>query len=240
MDGGGISITGGLTINSGTGLVVTDKGLTVSTGGLKIGGSGATITGGLTINDSGMKIVGNLIVTGGVTLYTGGVGSNVWASTGATSVGAITSDRRLKDKISQIQNSLSKITSLRGVYFSWIHDEASGIIPPDNRRHIGLLAQDVQDIFPEAVDEIHDGKYLGVRYQYLVPVLIEAIREMDAKIANFEKIENLKQITRIKEETNDEENIFDIIQNLLQRQRDLENKFIQLKENCSCVEKLSV
>ena len=60
---------------------------------------------------------------------------------------------------------------------------------------IGVLAQDVQKVLPEIVDEIEGGKYLGVDYPALIPLLIEAIRELDDRTSllklNLETLEVL-------------------------------------------------
>ena len=53
----------------------------------------------------------------------------------------------------------------------------------DSRRHIGFLAQDVQSVVPEAVSEMHGERYLGIDYAALVPVLVGALQEMDARQA---------------------------------------------------------
>ncbi len=87
------------------------------------------------------------------------------------------SDRRLKRDIEPIVNALNKVTKLKGVYYKWVahadHRDA------DNRRHIGLIAQDVQHIVPEAVGQVLEGKMLGVDYEALVPLLIEALGELE-------------------------------------------------------------
>ena len=92
----------------------------------------------------------------------------------------MTSDLRLIKQIQPLSNSLAKINKLRGVYFSWKVDEISDL-SADEGRHIGVIAQDVQQVLPEVVSEINGGKYLGVDYTALIPVLLESIRELDIK-----------------------------------------------------------
>lgn len=70
------------------------------------------------------------------------------------------------------------MSRLNGVYFNWITNEPSGL-SYDRDRHIGLIAQEVQAVLPEAVSPVEDGKYLGVDYVSMIPVVIEAIRELD-------------------------------------------------------------
>ena len=52
---------------------------------------------------------------------------------------------------------------------------------------MGVIAQDVQKIFPELVSEIMDSDYLGVNYAQLIPVLVEAIRELDENYAQLDE-----------------------------------------------------
>jgi len=136
---------------------------------------GVHITGGLTIYSGGLWVEGQVTVTNGI----------------ISTVGITTSDERLKTDIVPLPNPLSKVTKLRGVYFSWVKDEPGGL-KFDDRRHVGVLAQDVQEVLPEIVDEINGGKYLGVDYPALIPLLIEAIRELDrtnAMMTAFEALE---------------------------------------------------
>lgn len=83
----------------------------------------------------GVSISGGLTVTGGFNV-TGPVHQ---------SQASQVSDRRLKTNIVPLSDPLLKITKLRGVYFKWIQDEASGL-SFDEDRHVGLIAQDVQQV----------------------------------------------------------------------------------------------
>jgi hypothetical protein len=87
------------------------------------------------------------------------------------------SDERLKENVLTIENALEKTISLRGV--SYIRKE-------NNQQSIGLIAQEVEKVIPEVVSENSDG-IKGVAYGNLVGILIEAIKELNAKI---EKLEN--------------------------------------------------
>jgi len=70
----------------------------------------------------------------------------------------------------------------------------------DDKRHIGVLAQDVQGVLPETVDEIAGGKYLGVDYPALIPLLIEAIKELNTRTSTMSQLEELMEIIRKHEE----------------------------------------
>jgi hypothetical protein len=97
----------------------------------------------------------------------------IFGSGNATLKGTLTqsSDERLKKNLKPIENSLERILSLDGIYYQWIDTNK------DQKRQIGLIAQNVQKEFPEAVLEGNDG-YLSVAYQNLVAPLIEAVKEL--------------------------------------------------------------
>jgi len=92
----------------------------------------------------------------------------------------INSDARLKDNIQPLGSTLNKLHQIEGKTYSFKKDE-------EHTPKIGVLAQEVQAVFPELVTEGGDG-ILSVNYQGLVPVLINAINEQDAKIAALEEM----------------------------------------------------
>ncbi|MFZ4770174.1 MAG: tail fiber domain-containing protein, partial [Ferruginibacter sp.] len=84
-----------------------------------------------------------------------------------------------------IQSPLQKLMLLNGVEYE-MKKEA---FPKNNfmpGRQIGLLAQNVEQVFPEAVSENADG-YKGVDYARLVPLLIESIKELSKQNADLQK-----------------------------------------------------
>jgi hypothetical protein len=86
------------------------------------------------------------------------------------------SDERLKDNIYPIDNSIDRVKAIEGVYFNWKDKE---------ERNVGVLAQQVEKVLPEVVSE--DGKgYLNVDYGGIVPLLLEAIKELEARITYLE------------------------------------------------------
>ena len=90
------------------------------------------------------------------------------------------SDRRLKDVKGVVENALEKVLQLNGVMFDWIAKE--GI--HENKGHdMGIIAQEVEKFFPEIVVTRANG-YKAVRYEKLVAVLIEAIKDLNNKIEN--------------------------------------------------------
>jgi len=181
---GGVAVGNtGLTVTSG-GVVVTNNGLSVTNGGLRVVNDGATVyAGGLRVNLGGLSVIGGAVISNGLTVY-----GDLYVS---SSITTFTSDRRLKRDIVPIDDPLAKINKLNGVYFKWIQDEPNGI-EFDTDRHVGMLAQEVQSVLPEVVMNIHGGKYLGVNYANMIPLVIEAIRELDklfvdGKISSEEK-----------------------------------------------------
>jgi len=90
------------------------------------------------------------------------------------------SDSRWKTNISPLSGSLQKISDLTGVNFEWRTEEFpnQGFGPG---RNIGLIAQDVERVFPEVVTQDKEG-YRFIAYDKLVPVLIEAVKEQQAFI----------------------------------------------------------
>lgn len=93
------------------------------------------------------------------------------------------SDERLKENVTTIQNALEKVSALRGVSYD---------LKEDKRAEIGVIAQEIEKIIPEVVQERPDG-YKGVHYGNLVGLLIEAIKEQQTQINDLkEEIKSLK------------------------------------------------
>jgi hypothetical protein len=93
------------------------------------------------------------------------------------------SDERFKKNITPIESALSKLLTIKGVEYEMRENEFEKMHFSKGRQ-IGLLAQNVEQVVPEAVQEI-DG-YKGVDYAKLVPLLIESIRELKEKITELE------------------------------------------------------
>jgi len=83
------------------------------------------------------------------------------------------SDNRLKSNIRTIDSALEKVCAMRGVYFN-----------KDGKESTGVVAQEIEKVLPEVV---HDGEYLSVAYGNIVGILIEAIKELQAKVDKLEK-----------------------------------------------------
>jgi len=91
------------------------------------------------------------------------------------------SDRGLKDDIQPIENPLEKMEKIGGYTFVW-NDKQNVYKGKD----IGVVAQEIQSVLPEIVATRANG-YLGVKYEKIVPLLIESIKELNKKIEHIEK-----------------------------------------------------
>ena len=102
------------------------------------------------------------------------VGVYLNGSTATTWTGQ--SDIRLKDIDSEIENAIDKVNKLRGVRFTWKSDETK-------KMQVGLIAQEVKEVLPEAVDfdETNEDYRMGVQYTDLIPLLVNAIKELSAQ-----------------------------------------------------------
>lgn len=86
------------------------------------------------------------------------------------------SDERLKENIYPIDNAVSRVGQIEGVYFDW---------KTGGDRQVGVIAQQVEKVLPEVVSK-DNNSYLSVDYSKLVPLLIEAINEQNSNIKDLE------------------------------------------------------
>jgi hypothetical protein len=101
----------------------------------------------------------------------------------------VASDRKLKENIVVIDGALDKIKQLNGVEFNW---------KKDGVKSAGVIAQDVEKVLPQAVKTIKDlnsdEEHKHVKYDQLSSILIEAIKELTAKLeestTRIETLEN--------------------------------------------------
>ncbi len=116
---------------------------------------------------------------------------------------AYSSDRRLKQNFKPIESALDKVNELNGLYFDWKTEVIDlGFTPDQMTDDIGLIAQDVQAVLPQAVkpapfDQTWDNDlnknvstsgedYITVQYERLVPLLVEAIKELSVRLTSLE------------------------------------------------------
>jgi hypothetical protein len=104
------------------------------------------------------------------------------------------SDFRFKKEVSQLSNVLDKLERIRGVSFEW-NETYESLGRSSGHREIGVIAQDVEAVFPELVTEWGDEGYKAVDYGRMAGVFIEAIKEL--KVENEllkQRIEDLETI----------------------------------------------
>lgn len=137
-------------------------------------------------NTTGGNISGNLSLSGTLNIGTGKVtydpsaGSPQFYVTGAVyATGNVTafSDERLKTNISTIEGALDLVNKMRGVRF----DDKEG------NKYVGMIAQEVQAVVPEAVMLHEESGYLALAYQNLVGVLVNAVNELTERVKKLEE-----------------------------------------------------
>ena len=120
--------------------------------------------------DSTSKTTGALIVGGGV-------GINNTLNVGGDVIAFASSDKRLKDNIKPIEGALDKVSKISGNTFDWNEEKQNTYKGKD----YGVIAQEIKDVMPELVDT-RDNGYLAVKYDKIVPLLIESIKELKKEI----------------------------------------------------------
>jgi hypothetical protein len=95
-----------------------------------------------------------------------------------------TSDRNLKENFVKISDALSKVESISGYEFDWKleHKHHHGFEGHD----VGVIAQEIESVLPEVVTT-RDSGFKGVKYEKIVPLLIEAIKELSAELKELKK-----------------------------------------------------
>ena len=170
-----LGLTAGTTINTTTGDLVLD-----SSNNKVHMTANAEVDGTLTV-DSGTnassKDTGALIITAG------GLGVEGNIHSGGDIVAFSSSDMTLKEDISPIEDALGLINSLSGNTFAWKPE--AGIFG-NSGMDTGIIAQEVEALNLPGISKRRGDGTLGVRYDRLIPVLIEAVKELSAKVNSLE------------------------------------------------------
>lgn len=112
------------------------------------------------------------------------------------------SDARVKQGVEPVDGALETVNQLQGVHYEWADDTTD--VTLDDERHVGFLAQDVERVLPEAVDEDGDG-WKGTVDDAFTPVLVEAIKEQQAVIdEQTDRVESQSETIERQRETVDE------------------------------------
>ena len=201
--------TGGITVGSG-GITATNQTVTATTftgnaatatlatnlnrsviagDGLNDGGSlnGQDITlnvgagDGISVNSTSVS-VNDTVVRTTLDQSIGGTKTFTSAILCSGDITAFASDERLKENIKPLENALDKVLALSG--FTYNFNQIGESLGFDTTiTYVGVSAQQVQAVLPEAVKPAPvDSNYITVQYEKLVPLLIEAIKELKAEI----------------------------------------------------------
>ena len=95
------------------------------------------------------------------------------------------SDLKLKTNLISIENVLSKIQGISGYYFDWNNEAKENLIVND-KKQIGVIAQELEVEFPELVSVNEEG-YKTVDYANLTPILLQAIKEQQSEIEDLKE-----------------------------------------------------
>ena len=152
---------------------------------------------GTTNVDSGVRFK---LTDNGVNIADGGLGVDVAPSTTDGRIDAAndvvaysTSDKRLKENIKPLDNALDKVMQISGVEFDWkkLTEKEKETIHGNEGHDVGVIAQEIEEVLPEVVTQ-RDSGYKAVKYEKIVPLLIEAIKEQQEEIdllkANFDQL----------------------------------------------------
>ena len=195
LDTGSAHFIGGArgTNSAGTGIsysggVITNTGVTSNVAGTGVSVSGAT--GAVTIS------IGQAVATSSNVQFNSlGIGMAASATAGridATNdiVAYSSSDRRFKDNITPIESPLSKILKIGGYTYDW--KEENKIEHGYEGNDVGVIAQEIEEVLPQLVQTRESG-YKAVKYDKLVALLIEGIKEQQTQIEELRnKIEELE------------------------------------------------
>lgn len=189
---------------------LSSTGIVVRTGSGAFTNRTITASGGLVITNAD-GVSGNINISSGQSIATTdnvrfnslGIGTNASGTTGeiraTNQITSYYSDERLKENIVEIPDALNKVVSLRGVTYQ--PNQIAESLGYKKQNEVGVIAQDVEKVLPEAVKpapfdimlfentEISRSgeNYKTVQYEKIVPLLIEAIKELNEQIKQMKK-----------------------------------------------------
>jgi hypothetical protein len=173
LTGGGSSGDVTLNIGAGTGIDVAADAISVDVSDFMANGSNnrvVTATGAdaqnaeanMTFDGSTLVVTGAITATGDVTAFS-------------------TSDKNLKQNITNINNSLDKVSKINGVYYNWTKEALEKNEHLKDVKEVGVIAQEVEEVLPEIVATREDGTK-AVKYERLCALLIESVKELKKEI----------------------------------------------------------
>ena len=119
--------------------------------------------------------------TVGAVVVTGGVGISGALNVGGDITAFSSSDVSLKENITPISNAVDKVRSISGNTFTW--NEKSVY---NGEEGTGIIAQEIEALGLPGLTTTRENGTKAVRYDRLVPLLIEAIKELDGKVKSLE------------------------------------------------------
>ena len=137
-----------------------------------------------TANGASVKVTANTASTNkttGAMVVTGGVGISGALHVGGDITAFASSDVTLKENITPIPNAVDKVRSISGNTFTWNKKSVYG-----GEEGTGIIAQEIEALGLPGVTETREDGTKAVRYDRLVPLLIEAIKELDTKVKSLE------------------------------------------------------
>ncbi|GAB5417980.1 MAG: hypothetical protein Crog4KO_14330 [Crocinitomicaceae bacterium] len=196
-----------------------------TTGGYGVLGIGFNGIVGQTIYGNGYGLYGSNTGASGLAIGTYGIGfngvygqttdvTNGWSGYFTQDIGVdgsgysiggwfTVSDRRLKSNFTPIESPLDRLLLLNGMSYTLTTNSkpAEGELTTTARQQYGVIAQEVEEVFPEMVQEKalfnnagDETVYKTVNYDQLIPVLIESIRELNEKVEKLEaEVKELKE-----------------------------------------------
>ena len=193
---GGTGGTSQATAQAGLGVASATGSGASGTWGINISGNAATATSATTATNATNPAGGGSFITSlNIASQSVASATNATNATTATTANALnvsnsytavdftaTSDTRLKDVYGPIIDALDKVDALSGFYYR-NNDKARSLGQVKEDQQVGLSAQDLHEVLPEAVSRWSvDPEYLVVAYDRVIPLLVEAIKELRAEV----------------------------------------------------------
>ena len=160
--------------------------LSITIGGSQIGyfnSNGIQLNSGIGTSQIGGHLRAHCLGVGGAAPAASG---EIWAYGDVTANKS--SDRRLKKKIKNIPNALEKVSQINGVTFEWkkTDEKMKREVHSHEGPDVGVIAQEIEEVFPEIV-ATRDNGYKAVYYEKLIPLLIEAVKELKVEVDELKK-----------------------------------------------------
>ncbi|HEX7673970.1 MAG TPA: tail fiber domain-containing protein [Bdellovibrio sp.] len=177
--------------------------------------------GGNLILQSGSGSVGIGTTSPSYTLHVNG-------SVAGTSAYNNLSDKRLKKNIENIPDALRKIASIRGVTFDWDH-QVHPELKLGDRQEMGVIAQEVEKIFPQAVSQDSGTGIKSVAYSMLIAPLIEAVKELSVRWSGHDQMiqQQSREIASVKAENEELKARADKAE---KENREIKNRLLRLEQ----------